>query len=67
MHVGGCGFQVPKASQVLELDPNKWDSKSHMKETTVFTRYLPLDNPVLITWPFVGVGSVHVTTNCYKL
>ena len=48
------------------MDPSKWNSESHMKETTVFTRYLPLVSAVVFTWPFAGVGSAHVTRNIYK-
>ena len=66
MHVGGCGFQVPETLQVLEINPNKCSSESHINETTVFTRYLPLDSAEEFTWPFNGVGSAQVTTNLYK-
>ena len=59
MHVGGCGSHIPESWQVLELDPSKCDSQ--VNETTVFTRYLLLDNPEGFTWPFTGVGSAQVT------
>ena len=50
------------------MSPSNLYPGSHVKETTVFTRYLPLPSDVVLTWPFVGEGSAQVaTTFIYKL
>ena len=60
MQFGGCGFQDPWQSQVLESDPvNMWRSL-HPKETAVLTGKLPSDCDTLMK-PLAGVGSPHVT------
>ena len=69
MQSGVCGLHSPDVWQVLPISsPSKWNPVSQVKETVVFTRYLPLYSPlvspVVFIWPFVGDGSAHVATKC---
>ena len=42
------------------MSPSNLYPGSQVKETTVFTRYLPFPSDAVFTWPFVGEGSAQV-------